>query len=89
MKLRINLCDENQHEGKTPAVLHIPHVFPAFNRMYPPSPQDDPQEFLIFQASQFPTKRTAWLIEDPQLLKTPELYRLQLVASTVTDKGLL
>ncbi len=35
-----------------------------------------------------PTSNTAWLIEAAQLLKTPPVYLLQLLASTVTEIGL-
>jgi len=57
--------------------------------MNPPYPQPVPQEFLIFHELSLPTptKRTAWLIPAPQLLKIPDLYELQLEASTVTEIG--
>ena len=63
-------------------------MFPAASLMYPPSPHEVPHEFLIFQLPPMtPTRRTAWLIPEAQLLKTPDLYGLQLVASTVTETG--
>lgn len=69
--------------------MQTPQVFPEASLMYPDSPHDDPHEFLIFQLLlEIPTRRTAWLMLAAQLLKTPELYLLQLVASTVTEIGL-
>jgi len=57
--------------------------------MYPLSPHEVPQEFLTFHESDAtPTKRTPWLREVLQLLKTPDLYGDQLVASTATEIGL-
>lgn len=57
--------------------------------MNPLSPHEVPQEFLTFQASpETPTKRTPWLREALQLLKIPDLYPDQLVASTATEIGL-
>jgi hypothetical protein len=58
--------------------------------MNPASPHDVPHEFLTFQtpAASVPTKRTPWLTLAAQLLKTPDLYDDQLVASTVIESGL-
>ena len=76
------------HLGHGEAILQTPQVLPDANLMNPFSPQPDPHEFLIFQALDcIPTKRTAWLILLPQLLKTPDEYLLQFVASTVTETG--
>jgi hypothetical protein len=58
--------------------------------MNPASPHDVPHEFLTFQtpAASVPTKSTAWLMLAAQLLKTPDLYGDQFVASTVIESGL-
>ena len=62
------------HAGTTPAWAQTPQVLPPASLMYPDSPQPVPHEFLIFQAPPAtPTKRTAWLMLVPQLLKTPLL----------------
>lgn len=71
------------------AALQIPQVFPLASLMNPDSPHPLPHEFLIFQYwSVTPTKRTPWLSLVAQLLKTPDLYGDQLVASTATEIGL-
>jgi len=77
------------HVGTTPAYWHKPHVFPGDSLINPASPHPVPHEFLIFHepSAAAPTKRTAWLIPDPQLPKTPPLYDPQLEASTVTEIG--
>ena len=78
------------HFGMYPYILQTPQVLPAANLIHPFSPQLVPQEFLIFQfPSTKPTRRTAWLIEESQFEKTPELYEIQLEASTVTETGKL
>jgi hypothetical protein len=58
--------------------------------MNPFSPHPVPHEFLTFQTpvASVPTNKTAWLMLAPQLLKTPDLYGDQLVASTVIESGL-
>jgi hypothetical protein len=56
------------------ATLQIPQVFPLASLMNPDSPQDVPHEFLTHQYwSETPTRRTPWLSEVLQLLKTPLL----------------
>lgn len=68
------------------ATLQIPQVFPLATLIYPDSPHEVPQEFLTFQYwSETPTKRTPWFNEVLQLLKTPDEYLDQLVASTATE----
>jgi len=58
--------------------------------MNPFSPQVFPHEFLmVHELSLIPTRVTPWLREVLQLLKTPEEYFDQLVASTATETGLL
>jgi len=70
-------------------MLQTPHVLPLANLMYPLSPQTVPHEFLILQKpSSRPTNVTPWLSLVAQLLKTPVLYGLQLVASTATETTL-
>jgi hypothetical protein len=57
--------------------------------MNPDSPHDVPHEFLILQfPPTTPTNVTPWLSCLAQLLKTPDLYDDQLVASTATEMGL-
>ena len=69
--------------------MQTPHVLPVLSLIYPLSPQDVPQEFLIFHYESFaPTNKISWLRLVAQLLKTPEAYLLQLVASTETPIGL-
>ena len=64
-------------------------MFPLASVMNPFSPQDDPQEFLTSQSPPLvPTKRTPWSSLVPQLLKTPEEYLDQLLASTAIETGL-
>jgi hypothetical protein len=64
-------------------------VFPLVSLMNPLYPHEVPQEFLTHQYwSETPTKRTPWLREVLQLLKTPDLYGDQLLASTATETGL-
>jgi hypothetical protein len=56
--------------------------------MYPFSPQEVPQEFLMCQiAPTFPTKVTPWFNLVAQFEKTPDLYKDQFEASTATDTG--
>lgn len=72
------------------AMLQTPQVFPLASLMYPFSPQVVPHEFLMVQLlSETPVKVTPWLSLVAQLLKTPELYLDQLVASTATETTLL
>jgi hypothetical protein len=69
-----------------------PQVFPEASLIYPFYPHCALHEFLIFQNPwllETPTNSTAWFIFASQLLKTPDLYELQLVASTVTEIGLV
>ena len=51
----------------------IPQVLPAASLMYPLSPHEAPQEFLIFQTplSSTPTSTTPWFKLALQLVKTP------------------
>ena len=71
------------------AALQIPQVFPVASLMYPFSPHLLLQEFLIHQLfSLTPTNKTPWLSLVAQLLKTPDEYLDQLVASTATETGL-
>jgi hypothetical protein len=71
------------------ATLQTPQVFPVASLMNPLSPHDPPHEFLILhEPATVPTKRTPWLRDVLQLLKTPLLYGDQLVASTATETGL-
>ena len=71
------------------ATLQTPQVFPLASLINPFSPQLAPQEFLMTQDPLLvPTKVTPWLREVLQLLKTPEEYLDQLVASTATEIGL-
>lgn len=71
-----------------PAKEQIPQVFPPLTLINPFSPQLDPQEFLIFQfPDKIPTANTAWLRDELQSLKIPDLYFDHFAASTVTDKG--
>jgi len=70
-------------------MLQTPQVFPVANLMNPFSPHDPPQEFLIHHEPPLtPTKVTPWLSLLLQLLKTPDEYLDQLVASTATAIGL-
>ena len=55
-------------------IPQTPQVLPRATLMYPYSPQDRPQEFLIFQkVVVWATNRTSWVTELPQLLKIPDL----------------
>ncbi len=67
------------------AKLQTPHVlFPPLRVIYPASPHEAPQEFLITQFPLIsPVTATAWLRRKEQSLKTPVLYYFQLVASTL------
>ncbi len=74
------------HLFGTEAILQTPQVFPPLRVMYPASPHEAPQEFLITQFPSFdPVRVTPWLRLVLQLLKTPVLYGDQLVASTATE----
>lgn len=64
-------------------------MLPRVTFIYPLLPQVGPQEFLICQNYLLtPTNNTPWFrMLDPQLLKIPDLYEDQFVASTATETG--
>jgi hypothetical protein len=56
--------------------------------MYPFSPHPVPHEFLTNQyESVYPTAKTPWFNEVPQLEKIPDLYVDHLLASTAIEVG--
>jgi len=65
-------------------------VFPPFNLIYPDSPQEVPQEFLMCHNPPIlATKVTPWFNLVAQFENTPDLYKDQFEASTATDTGYL
>jgi len=66
-----------------------PQVLEDFKVIYPFTPHDVPQEFLMtqFPLASYPVAKTAWFVAVPQFEKTPLLYNDQFEASTHTEVG--